>query len=294
MTREPMTPWTTLVTVEALATALGRNDGENHDNPIVIDARFSLADPEAGEIAWRSAHIPGARYAHLDRDLSDHRKADSGRHPWPDAEDFTAVLGRWGVTPQHQVVVYDDADGALAAARVWFLLRALGHRRVAVLDGGWARWTALGQPVDAVAPEPEATDYAARFDPHRLYDADQVRVHLQRGGLLLDARAAERFRGDIEPIDRVAGHVPGAVNRAYTDNLHEGRFKPAPALAAEFAQLLGDHTPDEVVAMCGSGVTACHHLLAMEHAGLHGAKLFTGSWSGWISDPARPVAVGEN
>lgn len=294
MTREAMTSWTTLVSAEALAAALG---GGDHDEVILIDARFSLADPDAGETGWRTAHIPGARYAHLGRDLSRQRtgnagRAGAGRHPWPEAREFTAALGRWGITPQRQVVVYDAADGAQAAARVWFLLRALGHVRVAVLDGGLARWTALGLPVDAIVPVSTVADYVAQFDSGLLYDADRVRLHLQQGGLLLDARAPERFRGDIEPIDRVAGHVPGAVNRAYTDNLQEGRFKPATLLAQEFAALLDEHAPDEVVAMCGSGVTACHHLLAMEHAGLPGAKLFTGSWSGWIEDPLRPVACG--
>lgn len=282
-----MINWTTLVSAEALVDALGRDD------LVVLDARFSLADPGAGEAAYRAAHIPGARYADLDRDLSDHRKPGAGRHPWPDAGAFTAALGRWGITPQHQVVVYDAGDGALAAARGWFLLRALGHARVAVLDGGWARWTALGLPVDDAVPQPQATHYPAEFDHGRLLDGDAVQAHLQAGGVLLDARAGERFRGEVEPIDRVAGHVPGARNRPYADNLRDGRFKPAQELADEFARVLGQHGAEQVVAMCGSGVTACHHLLAMEHAGLHGAKLYTGSWSGWISDPSRGVARGD-
>lgn len=301
-TSNHLNAWTTLVSAEALAAVLGRGGRADQpvldhpfvDRPVVIDARFTLADLDAGEAAWRAGHVPHARYAHLDRDLSDHRKAGAGRHPWPEAHDFTAVLGGWGVTPDRQVVIYDAADGALAAARVWFLLRALGHRRVAVLDGGWAAWIDSNFPVDTAVPTPSATGYAGQFDSSRLCDAGQVELHLQQCGILLDARAAERFRGDVEPIDRVAGHVPGAVNRAYTENLHEGRFKPAPLLHAEFTALLGGRTPDEVVAMCGSGVTACHHLLAMEHAGLHGAKLYTGSWSGWISDPSRPVARGSS
>ena len=282
-----MMNWLTLVSAEILADALGRDD------LVVLDARFSLADPGAGETAYRTAHIPGARYADLDRDLSDHRKQGAGRHPWPDAADFTATLERWGITPEYQVVVYDAGDGALAAARAWFLLRALGHARVAVLDGGWARWTALGLPVDDALPQRQATHYPGGFDHGRLLDGDAVQVHLDAGGVLLDARAGERFRGEVEPIDRIAGHVPGARNRPYADNLRDGRFKPAQELADEFARVLGCHRPDEVVAMCGSGVTACHHLLAMEHAGLHGAKLYTGSWSGWISDPSRSVATGE-
>ena len=283
----PSSDWTTLVSAEALAAALGRDD------LAVLDARFSLADPGAGEAAYRAAHIPGARYADLDRDLSDHRKPGAGRHPWPESADFVAALERWGIAPHQQVVVYDAGDGALAAARAWFLLRAIGHARVAVLDGGWARWIALGLPVDDAVPQPRPTHYRGEFDRRRLLDGDAVQAHLDAGGVLIDARAGERFRGEVEPIDRVAGHVPGARNRPYADNLRDGRFKSAAELADEFARVLGRHGPGEVVAMCGSGVTACHHLLAMEHAGLPGAKLYPGSWSGWISDPARPVATGE-
>jgi thiosulfate/3-mercaptopyruvate sulfurtransferase len=279
------TAWQTLVTSAALASELDRDD------LVVVDCRFSLASPEAGETAYRQAHVPGAHYAHLDRDLSDHAKPAAGRHPWPDAKAFTSKLEEWGITPRHQVVAYDDGDGAYAA-RLWFLLRALGHADVAVLDGGWAQWTAAGLPVDAAIPAPPRARYVADFDDSRLFDAARVQAHLAAGGIVLDARAAERFRGDIEPIDRIAGHVPGAINRPYADNLSDGRFKSATQLAREFHASLGARKADEVVAMCGSGVTACHHLLAMEHAGLPGAKLFTGSWSGWISDPARPVATG--
>mgnify|MGYP001235137679 CR=1 FL=1 len=278
--------WTTLVQAEALASAL------NDADLVVLDCRFSLADPEAGERAWRASHIPGARYAHVDRDLSDHGKRGQGRHPWPDADAFTARLGAWGITPACRVVAYDDGDGAFAA-RLWCLLRALGHREVAVLDGGWTRWNALGLPADAVVPVPEPAAYAATFDQARLLDAEATRRHLDAGGLLVDARTAERFRGEVEPIDPVAGHVPGAVNRPYALNLADGRFKPAARLREEFGALLGGHAPGDMVAMCGSGITACHHLLAMAHAGLPGAKLFTGSWSGWISDPSRPVATGD-
>ncbi len=278
--------WQSLVPVEALAAALGRAD------LVVLDARSSLADPAACERAHGQSHIPGARFADLDRDLSDHQRA-GGRHPWPGAADFTAKLGAWGITPQHQVVIYDVGDGALSAARAWFLLRALGHRDVAVLDGGWTRWTAAGLPMEAgVPPAARATVYAATFDGDRLLDAAQVQAHLAAGGLLIDARAAERFRGEVEPMDRVAGHVPGAFNRPYAQNLEDGRFKPAARLRQEFESVLNGRDPREVVVMCGSGVTACHHLLAMAHAGLPGAKLFTGSWSGWIEDPSRPVATG--
>lgn len=281
------TTWTTLVSAEDLAAALGRDD------LIVFDTRHSLAEPEAGEAAWRKAHIPGAFYAHLDRELSDHRKPHAGRHPWPDAEDFTAALGRWGVTPRHQIVVYDAADGALAAARLWYMLRTLGHARVAVLDGGLQRWQALGLPLDANEPVAvPAPPYPGTFDAHRLLDARQVQAHVAAGGVLLDARAAERFRGDVEPIDRVAGHVPGARNRPYAASMHDGVFRPAGELADEFATLLQGRQGGDVVAMCGSGVTACHLLLSLQHAGVDGARLFTGSWSGWIDDPSRPIARG--
>lgn len=280
-----MSGWNTLMQAEDLAAALGRDD------LAIVDCRFALADPQAGERAYAHAHVPGAVYVHLDRDMSDHAKQGQGRHPWPDAEDFTAKLGAWGIGPQTQVVAYDDADGAYAA-RFWFLLQALGHECVAVLDGGWARWNALGLPTESETHVPASARYEAGFDADRLLDAGRVQAHLDAGGLLVDARAAERFRGETEPLDRVAGHVPGARNRPYALNLADGRFKSRQQLAQEFRELLRDCDPREMVAMCGSGVTACHHLLAMAHAGLPGAKLFTGSWSGWISDPARPVAKG--
>jgi thiosulfate/3-mercaptopyruvate sulfurtransferase len=280
-----MSGWTTLVQAETLAVALGRSD------LAIIDCRFSLANPAAGESAYREGHIPGAVYADLDRDLSDHGKQGQGRHPWPDAAAFTTKLGRWGISSRHQVVAYDDADGAIAA-RLWFLLRMLGHEKVAVLDGGWARWTGLGLPVDSSVPVPMVASYPGRFAEDRLLDAAQVQSRLAAGDLLIDARAADRFRGENEHIDRVAGHVPGACNRPYADNLVAQRFKPPVQLAAEFRELLGEHPADGSIVMCGSGVTACHHLLAMERAGIKGVKLFTGSWSGWISDPARPIATG--
>ncbi len=277
--------WTTLVDAEILAAELGRGD------LAIIDCRFSLAAPDGGQTAYQAAHVPGALYAHLDRDLSDHSRRGGGRHPWPDAAQFGATLGGWGISPDHQVVAYDDGDGAIAA-RLWFALRAFGHARVAVLDGGWARWTALGLPTQTAIRAVDPVVRTGRFDARFLRDAGAVQTHLARGGLLVDARAGERFRGEVEPLDRAAGHVPGAVSRPYAMNMADGRFKSPRQLASEFGVLLGPHRPEDVVAMCGSGVTACHHLLAMEHAGLHGASLFTGSWSGWIEDPQRPIATG--
>ena len=282
-----MAGWNTLVQAETLAIAIGRPD------VAIIDARFSIVNPGAGESAYSIAHLPGAVYAHLDRDLSDMSRKGAGRHPWPDATVFTAKLGEWGITPQTQVVAYDDGDGA-HAARVWALLRLLGHEKVAVLDGGWARWAALGLPVETSYKKAIGAKYTGTFDRSRLLDADDVQAHLAAGETLIDARGADRFRGENEMFDRIPGHVPGAVSRPFPENLDNGRFKGPAQLADEFRALLAGKSPDETMVMCGSGVTACHHLLAMERAGLRGAKLFTGSWSGWIADPSRPVATGAN
>lgn len=281
-----MAGWTTLVQAETLSIGLARPD------LVVLDCRFDLADTNAGENGWMQAHIPGARYAHLDRDLSGPLQASKGRHPWPEAAEFTARLERWGISPQSQVVAY-DADSGAYAARAWFLLRALGHEKVAVLDGGWKRWTALGLPVDNKLPVPITAKYHATFDARRILDSDQVAEALHAGELLVDARAPARFRGEEERLDRVAGHVPGAINRPVTDNLADGRFKSPGQLAEEFRALLHGSPANQLIAMCGSGVTACHHLLAMERAGMPGARLFAPSWSGWISDLERPIATGE-
>lgn len=287
-----MTEWTTLVDAETLASHL--HDVDLHrDDLRIFDCRFALNDTAAGERAWTQAHLPGARYAHLDRDLSGPHAPGAGRHPWPSADAFGAWLGRNGVTPQTQVVAYDTGDGAFAA-RLWWLLRVAGHARVAVLDGGFARWTALELPTDVEAHEVVVTSYPLRFDDARLLDPEAVAARVAAGATLLDARGAERFRGDVEPIDRVAGHVPGAINRPYPSNVEDGRFKPATRLTEEFGALLAGRAASDVIAMCGSGVTACHHLLAMAHAGLPGASLFTGSWSGWIEDPSRAIATGSD
>ncbi len=284
--------WTTLVSAQELAARIGA------PGLSIVDARFVLAgdDGEAGERAWREAHIPGAGYVHLDRDLSDHDKpASEGRHPLPDAADLCRTLERLGINVQSQVVVYDAVDGAMAAARFWWLLKLLGHDRVAVLDGGFARWSDLGLPVQAQAPALARGGYHASYDEALIASAGEVSARLgEPSGWLLDARAAERFRGDIEPLDRVAGHIPGALNRPYSANMVDGRFHSPVQLRSEFKRLLAGRDPADVVLSCGSGVTACHNLLAMEHAGLRGARVYAGSWSGWISDPARPVAVGDS
>ena len=280
-----MSGWNTLVQAETLAIAIGRPDVK------LVDCRFTLTSPGAGESAYLLGHLPGAVYAHLDRDLSDMKRQGAGRHPWPDAATFTQKLGEWGIGPDDQVIAYDDGDGA-HAARFWFLMRMLGHEKVAVLDGGWSRWTSLGLPIDTTPKKPITTRYNGTFDATRLLDAEQVQESLDAGYLLIDARAADRFRGENEMIDRVAGHVPGAINRHFAMNLDHGKFKGPADLADEFRALLHGKPAEEAIVMCGSGVTACHHLLAMERAGLRGARLFTGSWSGWISDPSRPVAEG--
>ncbi|WP_458071847.1 sulfurtransferase [Rhodanobacter sp. BL-MT-08] len=262
---------------------------------LIVDCRFDLADPAKGEREYLDGHIPGAVYASLDRDLSDlSRQAEGlGRHPLPLESALAQSLSRWGWQPGMPVVGYDAAGGALAAARLWWLLRLIGEKNVAVLDGGYAAWRAAGLPIEkgAAAARP-ASKVSLRFNDGLML-LDHAAVADAAAGTLLDARAAPRYRGEVEPLDRVGGHVPGASNRPFSDNLgSDGRFKPAAQLRDEFLAVLGAADPSSVVHMCGSGVTACHNLLAMEHAGLHGSRLYPPSWSGWVSDPARPVAKG--
>jgi thiosulfate/3-mercaptopyruvate sulfurtransferase len=279
----------TLVDTATLAAELDR------PGLVVVDCRFNLADPRAGEDAYLAGHIPGAIYAHLDRELADRSKRDRGRHPLPHASEFCTRLGRWGISPKSRVVVYDGADGAYAA-RLWWMLRLLGHEQVAVLDGGYAAWVQERRRVDQAVPRPTQAVYNARFDIAQVVSTAVVAARMAGvGSPLIDARAPERFRGDVEPIDAVAGHIPGAVNRHYALNLDAvGRFKAPDVLAAEFTALLQGARPQDVIHMCGSGVTSCHNLLAMEHAGLHGSRIYVGSWSEWIAEGgrARPVARG--
>jgi thiosulfate/3-mercaptopyruvate sulfurtransferase len=278
--------WRTLVSANDLHAQMASPE------LVVVDCRFDLRDSGAGERAWTAGHIAGATYAHLDRDLSDLSRSGRGRHPLPDADAFCATLVRWGMTPRHQLVAYDAGDGA-HAARLWWMLRTLGHERVAVLDGGLAAWVGAGYALDTAPPRPRPGRYAARFDVRAMASTAVVAARLASGnGILLDARSAERFRGEIEPIDPIAGHIPGALNRHFALNLADGRFKTPGVLAEEFRKLMGDTVPSDVLLMCGSGVTACHNLLAMEHAGMRGARVYAGSWSEWISDPSRPVARG--
>ncbi len=260
---------------------------------IVVDCRFTLTDPAAGRAAYVRSHIPRARYAHLDHDLARKPGPGDGRHPLPDPQTFADRLGRWGITNDSVVIAYDEGGGAIAA-RLWWMLRWVGHSASLVLDGGFAAWQAAKLPVESG----ERAVAAARFVPSSI-DADaavsatDITALQAQGRLVVDARAAARYRGEQEPIDRVAGHVPGAVNRPFSANLlPDGRFRAPEELRRELLELFGNRPPADIVAMCGSGVTACHLLLAMEIAGLQGGRLFAGSWSEWIADPARPVHTG--
>lgn len=260
---------------------------------VVFDCRHDLARPDAGQAAWRVGHVPGARFLHLDHDLAAPPTGRNGRHPLPAPEDFARTLRRHGVNAASQVIAYDDAGG-MFAARLWWMLRWLGHEAVAVLDGGWKDWLARGLPVSDAAPSPQPGDFIARPRPATALDCAGVLAGLRDPRLLiLDARAEDRYRGENETLDPVGGHIPGAWNRFFRHNLDaQGRFKPAAELRREFTGLLGEHPPSAVVHQCGSGVTACHNLLAMEIAALPGSRLFPGSWSEWCADPARPVARG--
>lgn len=273
------------------------------ENVLFVDARFDLArpggrDPGKGDQDYALAHIPGAVRADLDRDLADMRHPSNGRgrHPLPHSQTFSQWLSAAGWRPDLQVVVYDDAGGSLAAARFWWLARLAGIDNVAVLDGGWAAWRREGLPVDNALPLRAPTAVHVTFDEGGTVGADELAEGLASGRLLLlDARAAPRFRGEVEPLDPVAGHVPGALNRPFAENLDtDGRFLPREALRKAFSALIGPRESDDVVHMCGSGVTACHNLLAMEYAGLCGSKLYAPSWSGWVSDRSRAVATGEH
>ncbi|MDF4023814.1 sulfurtransferase [Luteibacter sp. PPL201] len=262
---------------------------------LFVDCRFDLADPGRGDRDYALSHLPGAVRADLDRDLSDMLTPPNGRgrHPLPERAAFEAFLSRIGFRPDLQVIAYDAAGGALAAARFWWLARLAGLDNVAVLDGGWAAWSAAGLPVSDEVPSRTPTAVRACFDTDGTVATD---ILLQEVGahriVLLDARAPERYRGEVEPLDPVAGHVPGARNRPFSDNLKDGFFRSPEALRRDFTALLGTQPADTVVHMCGSGVTATHNLLAMEYAGLCGSRLYAPSWSGWVSDRARPVATG--
>ncbi len=260
-----------------------------HDpNWVIVDCRFSLADTEAGERAYQEAHIPGAVYAHLDRDLSGPPTTDNGRHPLPTPAALTTLFGRLGIDRQKQVIAYDDTNGMIAA-RLWWMLRYMGHEAVAVLDGGWQAWVAASLPVRSGAETNPATLFVGSPKTEwlvRLTDVPHV-------SLLIDARDPARYRGELETIDPKAGHIPGAVNYFYQENWGEnGRYLPPEEIRRRLQAVIGNHQPEEVVFYCGSGVSACVNLLAMEHAGLGNGRLYVGSWSEWCRDPSRPIATG--
>lgn len=279
--------FSTLISAADLATRLER------PGCVIIDCRADLTDASAGEAAYLQAHVPGAVFAQLDRDLAGPISATSGRHPLPAVEQFVHKLRSWGVDTGSQVIAYDAGNGAFAA-RAWWMLRWLGHDAVAVLDGGFQAWLAAGCPVSREIPRPTRGNFTARERAGcRLETGEVARLIGSSDWRIVDARATERFEGVVEPIDAVAGHVPGAVNHPFARNLAgDGRFLPAEELRRALQATLAGVAPDRTVVMCGSGVTACHDILAFEIAGLGGAKLYPGSWSEWIRDPDRPVATG--
>lgn len=276
--------FSTLLSGEVLAGHLNDPDWR------IFDCRHQLSDVEFGAQAYADGHLPGAIFLHLDRDLSAPMNGRNGRHPLPDTQLLASKLGAAGVSRQTQVVAYDD-DGGMIAARLWWLLRWLGHDRVALLDGGIRQWVKEGRALTSERPKP----VPARFEVEPrdwVVSSDEVLASLERRELcLVDARAPDRFRGENETLDPVGGHIPGARNRFFRDNLDsDGCFRPASDLRQEFLALLAGDDPAHSVMQCGSGVTACHNLLAMEIAGLRGARLYAGSWSEWCADPERPVA----
>jgi thiosulfate/3-mercaptopyruvate sulfurtransferase len=282
-------PFTTLIDVDSLAALA--------TPAVLLDCRFDLSEPRAGRQAYAAGHIPGARFADLNLDLASPVTSASGRHPLPRPDVLADFFAAAGIGDETQVIAYDDANGSFAA-RAWWLLRWLGHPPVAVLDGGVKAWVAAGGAVEAgeAPPAPGETKppFTARLRPETVLTAADVQRALEDPRrLLVDARAAERFAGTVEPLDRVAGHVPGAVNHPFTANLREdGRFLPAGELRRRWLTRLGGTEPSDAILMCGSGVTACHNILAMTLAGLPGGKLYAGSWSEWIRDPERRVARG--
>ena len=284
--------FTTLIRAAALRDLVGKPE------IAVIDCRFDLMDPGAGRRAYLQGHIPGARYADLNEDLSAPITATSGRHPLPAPDEFAGTLARLGVGKATQVVAYDDSAGAYAA-RAWWMLRWVGHRAAAVLDGGLKAWVSAGgalQSGEEKALPVAANDHFSTVQAATAAVIETAEIERRLSDpafLLIDARAGERYAGTVEPIDAVAGHIPGAVNQPFSANLGtDGRFLPAPMLRQLWEKRLAGRSPSQLAAMCGSGVTACHNLLSLEVAGLNGAKLYAGSWSEWIRDPHRAVERG--
>ncbi len=278
----------TLISTDDLHTRL------SHPDWLILDCRFTLSDKSAGRSAYDKGHITGARYVDLEQDMSGVISADSGRHPLPPIATLAEKFGQWGIGADTQIVVYDDIFGAIAG-RLWWILKWLGHDRVALLDGGYPKWLREGKPVDDTAPKAvNPKVFTPKPRNEMLVDTATVaQCHADDAYLIIDARAEERFLGEVEPLDKVAGHIPHSVNRPYDDNLElGGTFLQREELQAEYRNLLGKRAPDHVILSCGSGVTACHNMIAMEHAGLKGAKVYIGSWSAWITDPKRPIETG--
>jgi len=267
---------------------------KNLQNPdwVVFDCRFSLAEPDAGQLSYIQGHIPNARYVNLDHDLSSPKTATTGRHPLPNVDVFASKLSMWGVNKNTQVVIYDSAEGAFAA-RMWWMLRWLGHDAVALLNGGFERWQNEGHPVTAKLPDLTPRQFIAQPNADMLIDADAVETARQAGKIIIDARGPDRFAGQNETLDPIGGHVPSAINMPFMGNLAENKtFLSENELKDRFTQVFGQTPSEEVINMCGSGVTACHNLLAMEMIGMTDSKLYVGSWSDWITTPSRPVATG--
>jgi thiosulfate/3-mercaptopyruvate sulfurtransferase len=276
----------TLVSVEQLASHL------NDPAWCIVDCRHDLFDHALGRRDYNAGHIAGAFFGDIETDLAGPKTGKNGRHPLPAREKLVTLFRRWGMSNDTQLVAY-DAQGSQFAVRLWWLSRWLGHAKVAVLDGGWQAWIAAAGATSTEAPKRVGGTFEAHTPLVGYVEAGRVQQHLyDKRTVVLDARAPERYAGEQEPIDPVAGHIPGAVNRFWQLNLADGKFKPGDQLRAEFETLLAGHKPADVVHQCGSGVTSCHNVLAMEIAGLPGAQLYAGSWSEWVADPARPVAVG--
>ncbi len=282
-----MTIYTTLIEADDLFKHL--------NNPcwVIVDCRFDLTNPDWGFEDYQRGHIPGSVYAHLDHDLSAPPTPDTGRHPLSSPSEFATTLERLGISNDSQVVALDTSGGSFAA-RLWWMLKWLGHNSVAVLNGGWNAWKSKGFPIaqgieskqrGKFIPHPQSGKYVTTHELIQLMGNPTFK--------LVDARAPQRYRGEFEPLDPVAGHIPGSINRFHENNLaRAGKLKPAELLRKEFEEILGETPPHQVIVYCGSGVTSCHHLLAMEYAGIQGAKLYAGSWSEWIRDPNRPIETG--
>jgi thiosulfate/3-mercaptopyruvate sulfurtransferase len=279
--------FTTLISAAALAS--------HRDDPAfaIVDCRYKLDDAKWGEREYEAGHIPGAVYADLGHDLAGPRSGTNGRHPLPDRHTLARTFGRLGITSGIQVVAYDQ-DNGMYASRLWWMLRWLGHDAAAVLDGGFAKWKAEGRPTNGGTERREPSEFSGVPLEGMSADVGEVASRLATSEWqLVDARSPERFRGETEPIDKTAGHIPGAKNHFFQWNLDErGLFRTPEELRVRMKESFGDTPPDRIVCYCGSGVTACHNLLALEHAGLKGAKLYAGSWSEWSADPARPVERG--